>query len=184
MRRATVNLYTIEELEGTAYERALDCLREINLSDIWWAEGDWWKGPFEDLGLKIDGDSPYFDLDRGAWACPNVVYLWFDRNEDMGRAWGLPALSESELDELEADVKIEWQDGNYAKLVATCDNLDWQERMQAKCDELCWNLLRELREEYDYQSSEEALTDFADANDYLFLENGKIWWGDKGEEVN
>jgi len=164
-KEKTITVYQLSELEGTAKQRALNSLLESSYSY------EWWDSIYDDaktIGLKITS----FDLDRGRHAKGSFT----KPTEDV-----IEAIRENHGKECETyktaiswvksitDARAKTQEENAT--MADYDDLEEKEK------EFLYELLEDysimLQKESEYMSSEEYLTEMAEANEYEFDVNGK-----------
>ena len=177
METREYTVYKFDELSDEGKEKAIERYYDINV------DHDWWEHIFDDaerIGLKITS----FDLDRGRHAKGRLTQ-------------GIPAVITDILSEHGPDCDtykfaIEWKQRyrneaarwlwelrkNYPDERNELD--DYLDSRQY--DDLEHDFLRELLEEYscilqreyDYLTSEEAVTESFVANEYDFTEDGRI----------
>jgi len=172
MKTHTVNTYSFNELSAEAQENAINNLSDINVNFDWW---EWTYNDAKEIGIKIEG----FDIDR-----PNYCNIKFIDSA--------PEIANKIMKEHGEECKTykaaaEFLD-NYDKLVAKYSDGDGEkvaegneEDFDNEADELeesfkqnlAGDYLKMLKDEYEYQSSREAIIETIEANDYQFLETGK-----------
>lgn len=162
MKTKTYNVYKFNELSKEAQEKAIENLYDINV------DHDWWEFVYEDadnIGLEITG----FDLDRGAYCKGNFT-------ESPLKVIELIKKNHGEMCET---YKTALQ---YEKLIAECpkdeDGEPVENDLECIEDDFRNSLLEDyriiLQKEYEYLTSEKAIIETIEANDYDFTENGKI----------
>ena len=183
--------FTIDELSPSAKKRALDEFRHINVEDHDWWDFDCLTGFSTDEGKKykfktideyndlLEYDKMYFDIDRGS-------YLQFKnpRFRDLEQArkflgidrrlWKRAQYAyffETAGYSRDGDTVLNWNDDDgerewTAKEQAQLDRAS--ERFNDKRDDC----LRILRDEAEYQQSDEAVEEMLRINDYLFDAEG------------
>ncbi len=181
MQTKVINTYAVEELEGSAKERALAWLRELDY--------DWYDFIFEDakkcafiLGIEIS--DIYFNMADGAcfngrfsyakgWKKELKMYAPIDR-ELVRIAQELQAIQAPYFYNLSGAIDcndrykstkavFHWSDNNVSE-----DDLS-----QVFTDFASW-IYRNLEKEWDYLNSEECLIENAQANGYAFDEQGRV----------
>ena len=186
MQTKVIETYGIEELTGSARERALDWLREG-------LDYGWWDSDFEDakkcaaiLGIRID--NIYFSgfWSQGDGACFNGKYAYRkgwkkalkeyapmdNKLERIGQA--LQDLQRHYFYALECDISC---DDRYMR---TSADFGFYGKYETEKDfsQLFTNfaswIYNQLEKEWDYLSSEEQLIETAKANDYAFDSEGRI----------
>lgn len=168
MKTIEIKLYSFDELSDEAKQKAIEKLSDINV------DYDWGDCTYEDaanIGLKITS----FDLERGSYV--NGVFT-------------IPAVEVAakivqEHGETCETHKTALQFGiDYAKLkekYKITDEDDWEEICEIEAleeaflSDLCEHYLKILRDEYEYVTSAEAIIETIKANEYDFLESGKLY---------
>ena len=162
-------VYRFEELSDTAQEKAMEKLYDINV------DYSWWDCVYEDaknIGIEIKE----FDLGQGSYCKGEFIESELDVAENILKEHGKGC--ETHKDAYE-----------FIELIAYAENTYYEhEEMDDfeptyECPELLsdfQNTIFEdyrmiLREEYDYLTSEEAIRDTIEANDYEFTEDGRIY---------
>ena len=181
MREITVKVYSFAELSDDVRERALDAFRDINV------EYDWWDGAYytiraagELLGLEI-GDI-HFDTDsycifdaeyqyvRGA---VKAVKAEFPQNTDLHKiASELQALQKRHFYSLSCAV-TEGRDANRYSCFRFGEDYDCEDLGDIIDDFAHWARIL-LRDEYEYLTSDDAVKEMIEANEYEFDEGGKL----------
>ena len=164
MRTIEINVYKFEELDKQTKEKVINNYRYINVEDTFWY--DFIQDEFNRLGLEIRS----CDLDRGSFA-----EIHIEDFEDT---------SNNIIDEFGDNVPIQQTAKNYIdeynKIQANFKEDEDIERELEILDEkyqreYSVDILSYLREEYDYQISDEAIIETIEANDYNFTWNGEIF---------
>lgn len=157
MRTIRIKLYKFNELTEAAQQKAIEKLYDINV------DSDWYEFTYEDaesIGLKLK----YFDLERrtisGSFitsAGEVVEDILANHGEKCGTyktALKYKNCFQSTSDEIDEDI---------------LDNME---------DEFLSELLQDyislLREEFDFLTSEKAIIDTIEANEYEFTKDGKL----------
>ena len=174
MKTVTVNLYKFSELSEDLQQKAIENLYDLNV------DRDWWDSTYEDaaqVNLKIKG----FDIDRGSYVKAEFI-------ESAYNTANLIILNHGEMCETYKTAKTFIEDWNnlVAKYsdgvktnVVTEDN---EHDFDNEADDLESDFLELISEdyrimltnEYDYLTSEEAIKESIEANDYYFTEDGKL----------
>ncbi len=147
MKTIEIKAYEFSELNKKAKDKILCDFIDINTNYDWW---DIVYDEFDYLGLKVNSFDIYrqtidieFKNDIKDF-CNNVINNWHD----------------TDLVNICDDYLVNENNPNK-------ENENYYKRLIA--DEV----LTTLTNEYDYQSSSEAIIETIEANDYLFTENGK-----------
>lgn len=165
MRTQRVKIYKFDELSAAAKEKAIEQFSDTN------TDYDWWNLSLypdaERIGLKITG----FDIDRGditgqlqEWAHIVAEKIKTEHGENCDTY----KLAVNYLDEL---AKLQ------AKHKEDTDEYETELEHNAQAFEktLLKAYLKMLRDEYDYLTSNEAIIESIQSNEYEFTANGQ-WW--------
>lgn len=182
MKTIKTKAYEIEELSEEARAKALDSMRSINV-EYW----DWWhflEDQFTEelakIGLATNG-KPYFDLDRA-----DYIYfedLSIESEAKLLKAAGVDLRSKEAKSIIENGLEADLQHyggGSARNYVVISYHADGDEKklsdVQANITELLNSTLgefkRQLRDEYEWATSDEAVLDTVRSNEYLFTEDG------------
>lgn len=171
IKTTETKVYTWEELTDEQKEKALSKLYDLN------TDYDWWYGVYDDaenVGIKITS----FDLDRNRHAEGDFTQSGIDVARAIITEHGekcetyktaqefLKRYEEIEIPEAVLD--DEYDDKLY----------EYNLKKEDIDDEFLKSILEDysimLQEEYEYLSSEEAIIETIEANEYEFDENGNI----------
>jgi hypothetical protein len=166
MRIKETKVYKFDELTDKAKEKALEELYDINV------DYDWWTFTYEDasnIGLKLTS----FDLDRNRHANGEFILspaeVAANIIRDHGEQCETYKTAQAFLDEINS---LEMPDDD------TDEFSEWENKMLELEDEFLQSLLEDysiiLQNEYEYQTSEEAIIETIKANEYEFTEDGKL----------
>jgi hypothetical protein len=166
----TRNLYKFEELSEEAKERAIENLWDINV------DHDWWDSVYmdaENIGLKIDE----FDIDRGSYARGKFTLsaeeVAANIMRDHGESCETYKTAENFLKEHDP-VFASYMDENSPDY----ESRESEEKLLDIESEFLKSLLEDYRimlsEEYDYLTSDEAIKETIEANEYEFTKDGKL----------
>jgi len=154
MKTIKLKAYEFSELNKKAKDKILCDFIDINTNYDWW---DFVYDEFNCLGLKVNSFDIYrqtidieFKNDIKEF-CNNVINNWHD-NDLVNISDDYLANENNPNKELDSKSTI--NESYYKRLIA---------------DEV----LTTLANEYYYQTSNEAIIETIEANDYLFTENGK-----------
>ena len=186
-------VYKFKELSETGKEKALDNLRDINVAWDYWYDYEGKTGFSQDeidalhkAGLPkdhviptelIDHDNIDFDLGRGSYI--QLINPSFSDDEVARcfcgvskRIWSLLEHHFYVSNRRDGDTKIEFTYCGRRALKKVNEAIEQaEERINDKIQEV----LSDLRKNYDYQTSDEAIIETIEANDYDFTEDGKIF---------
>jgi len=166
MKTIKVNLYEFSELSKEAKAKAIQLLSDINI------DHDWWECTYEDakdIGLKIEG----FDIGRGQScegeftlsACEVAQNIFNNRGESC-KSYKIA----SDFMEVWEPVFNEYMQKEGYDLENRLMNMEEYFKESLLCD-----YLKSLRDEYDYRTTEEAVIETIEANDYDFTVEGKLY---------
>lgn len=187
------NVYKFDELSEKAQDKAVENLYDINVGDDFWYDYDGKTGfSQEEIDLLhknglakdhkipdelIDHDEIYFDIDRGSYI--QLVNPSFSDSEVARcfcgiskRIWSLLEHRFYVTDRRNGDTKIEF---------SYCGNKEFKavnaaiEQAEERINEKIQEVLSDLRKNYDYLTSREAIIETIKANDYDFTEDGKLF---------
>ena len=164
MKTIEIKVYKFEELDKQTREKVIDNYRFINVEDTFWY--DFIKDDFNRLGLEIQE----FDIGRR-----NYAKIYIDNFEDT---------SKNIIEEFGDSVLIKQTAKNYIneyeKIQANFKEDEDIEREVELLDEqyekeYSEDILSYLRSNYDWETSDEAIYQTIEANDYDFTTEGKIY---------
>ena len=187
MRKFTTEhtVYTFEELSEEAQQKAIENNYEINV-DYYWYYDEILEEIASDYGVNLIWSDLCFDLDRGS-------YLYMD-NHDHGRSGQTSDIEDAQKFLKRAGIDLRTRDarellsnglslatkhyggGDGANYVDTdyCDiSAKTDDLLQATINELCDKLLEQLRADYEWRTSEEAIRETLIENEYEFYEDGR-----------
>ena len=158
-----IKLFSLDELDQRARDRAIDSLRGAQV------DHDWWDCTYDDakrVGLKITS----FDLDRsrhaegefidGALNCANAILKEHGegcetRSDALTFLTAFDALPDQDSDD--------YRDDDFDEIEG--------EFLKALCES--YSLI--LQREYEYLTSDEAIEEMIAANEYEFTEEGDLY---------
>lgn len=179
--------YKYDELSDEAKEKAIQHNYDINIEHDWWMYDDmFYYAGKEDYGIEINMSRICFDLDRGS-------YLYFDTH-DHGSKYDKRAIAIIDskkflkrsgfdlrkvkhlIDNVSIDTKH--YGGGDGKNIIECYDCtqEEEEQMQSCLDKFIYELLNNLRNDYDSLTSREAIEETIRMNDYDFLADGSIFY--------
>jgi hypothetical protein len=177
MRIKEINVYKFDELSNSAKAKAIENLYDINV------DYEWWDSVYYDaaqIGLKINS----FDIDRAAYVKGEFTETATEVAELITRNHGQPCETYKTAKLFLNEVKplIELRD-NFADNDETTEeeyqNFDNNTERIEELEEdflksICEDYRIILTKEYAYLTSEEAIIETIEANDYEFDENGNL----------
>ena len=164
MKTIEIKVYKFKELDKQTKEKVIENYRYINVEDTFWY--DWIKEDFIRLGLEIQG----FDIGSG-----NAVKIYIDNLEEtsksilheFGDSVAIKQTAKNYLDEYE---KIQANFKEDEDIEREVELLDEQYEKEYSED-----ILSYLRSNYDWETSDEAIINTIEANEYDFTIDGKIY---------
>jgi len=169
MKQVTINLYEFSELSEKAKKRAIEELSDLNI------DHDWHQFTCEDaetIGLKITGFDIYRKNITGEFilsACEVAQNIFNNHGETC------------ETYKTAQNFMDEWQPiyNNYMdEKHENYESRESEEEMQKLEDDFLSSLLEDyfvmLESDYEYRTSEEAIIESIESNEYTFEENGTM----------
>lgn len=148
MRTLEIKVYKFNELPEAAKQKALDKLYDINV------DHDWWEFTYDDakeVDIKINTfDIEFFD---------SAIIVAEKIIEKHGEKCDTYKIAKSFYDQ--------WH-----KLGEDDDHDEIENEFQSDIGQ---DYLSMLRKEYEYRTSEKAIIETIEANDYEFTEDGEIY---------
>ncbi len=154
METRTYKVYKFDELTDEGKEKAIQNLSDINVDRDWWELID---DDAKTIGLTIDG----FGLDRDKHV---------DGSLCMSVQDSIKAIYENHGKNCETYVLAEEYEENIKNCIAD-DVPDMEDEYERALKEEYASI---LQKEYEYLTSDEAIIETIQANDYDFTEDGKI----------
>jgi len=183
MRIQETKLYTFDELSDDAKQKAVEKLYDINV------DYEWWDSTYEDaemIGLKISE----FDLDRASyvkgdfmWDCLAVAKEIIKEHGDNCETY---TTAKQYLTDYNSLIAAQCQEEADFLCMPLRDEIDFEEMHrwieEIETDDIDDKFLKSLCEdyriilqhEYDYLTSEEAIIETIEANEYYFDINGNL----------
>jgi len=196
MRTEQISVYKFNELSDEAKETAIERFKELDY--------EWWDAAYEDFKtigtlMGIDIDNIYFShmYCQGSGACFEGTYSYkkgsvkalkeyAPQDETLhGIVEGLYSVQRKAFYSLEAKVKQRghYNHANCTDIDVTDNRLDYYEAASQDNEEAISEFLRDfmnwmmkrLYAEYEYLTSEEAIIETINCNDYEFDEDGNLY---------
>jgi hypothetical protein len=170
MREITTKVYTFDELNDKAKEKARDWYREGAGFEAWW---EFVYSDAENVGLKITG----FDIDRGSYVKAHFLGSAEETahaiEKEHGEGCDTYATAEAYLKERDGYLENVEKDenGNFMNEYTVDKDLDVMDEEFLKT--LQEDYLVHLRKEYEWLMSDEQVDESITANEYEFTEDGK-----------
>jgi hypothetical protein len=159
METITLNLYKFSELSEDAKKKAIEKHLYINV------DCEWWDFIYYDakkvIGVEISG----FDIYR-----KSIDIKFIEDAEDVAHNIIQEYGQDTDMYKLAADFIVD-----YSNLIMTDDPSpsDIEDREEEFLNGLGEEYLSMLEKDYDWLTSDEAIADTLELNEYTFLENGK-----------
>lgn len=173
IKRTTV--YKFSELAEKVKEKVIAKHYDININHEWW---DCVYDDAEQIGLKITS----FDIGRSNYCEGKFIESAEVTAEAIIKNHGEQCetfITATEYLKNRSHLVLKFSDGVIINAVANGNEYEYDQ----ECDDLdteflksiCKNYLTMLSNEYDYITSEEAIKETIEANDYDFTEDGVIY---------
>ena len=181
MREMTTMVYSFNELSDDAKKRALNAFRDINV------EYDWWDGAYDTI--RAAGELLGLDIDRIHFDA--YLYCIFDANYEYVRGAAKAIQAEFPRATDLHDVARKLQDlqkrhfyslscavtkgrsMNYYRCFRFGEDYECKDLGDIIDDFAHWARVL-LRDEYEYLTSDDAVKETIEANEYEFTEGGKL----------
>lgn len=174
MKTVTINIYQFSELSDEAKEKAINNLSDSNV------DSDWWDSICEDaaqVNIKIKS----FDIDRGSYL--NAKFI-----ESAYNTANLIILNHGESCETYKTAKTfindynelvcKYSDGIKTDIVAEGNEYNFDNEAEDLENDFLQSISEDYRiilsNEYDYLTSETAIIETIEANEYYFYSDGKL----------
>lgn len=164
MKTIEIKVYKFEELDKPTKEKVIENYRYINVEDTFWY--DWIKDDFKRLGLEIQE----FDLGRR-----NYIKIYIDNFKDtsesilqeFGDSVGVKQTAKNYLDEHEK-IQVNFKEDEDVEREVELLDIEYEK-------EYSEDILSYLRLNYEWETSDEAVINTIEANEYDFTTKGKIY---------
>jgi len=170
-RTIRTKVYKFKELNETAKQKAIEKLIDINV------EYNWWQFVYEDaeqIGLKITG----FDIDRGNYcngdftlSANEVAQNIINNHGEQCKTYKTAVEFMEEWQPVFADYMDETNE-NYESKESEDKLMELEEDFKKS---LCEDYRIILSNEYEYLTSEEAIIETIEINEYEFTADGKLF---------
>jgi len=174
MKEIKIKIYKFSELSDEAKENALNRLYDINVVH------EWWEFTYEDAkeaGIKITS----FDIDRASYVKADIDDVHETANliiKNHGEHCETHKTTKEFLADYDKLVE-KYSDGVNKNRVAEDNEYEFDGEADDLEDEfrksICEDYRIILQKEYDYLTSEEAVIESIEANEYDFTDDGKIY---------
>ena len=167
MKTKTINLYQFSELSEDAKQKAISNLCDINI------DYEWWNCTYDDasnIGLKITG----FDIDRGSYVngefIDSALSCAHKIESEHGETCETWKTAKQFINDFNT-INLKYENDEINEDEAETDEEDLNEEFLKS---LCEDYRIILRNEYGYLTSEEAIIETIESNEYDFTEDGKL----------
>lgn len=175
MKTVTTTIYKFKELTETAQQNAIEKNADINFSH------GWWEPTYEDaenVEILIEG----FDIDRGDYCQIEIKSSCYDTANLMVKDHGVKCethITAYNFIQNWNNLVRKYSDGINTMKVTEENEYDFDNEADDLEEEfkkaIARNYLKILQKEYEYLTSEEAIIETIQANDYDFTESGDIY---------
>lgn len=181
--RKEYTLAELKELDGDGYDRALEHLSRIS------HEYDWWDATLDSeteyiadkYGITYNPKNVTFDLDRGSFFCFGKTHDVDDRK--ILRLAGVDLRTKAARDIIDTGLVLGTRHYGGSRMSGWIGFYAYEDIPSYIPDDVADairqvltdaenEMLKTLRDEDEYLSSEEYLLELAEINDYWFYENG------------
>ena len=174
MKTIEVQLYKFDELSEDIQEKVLEKMWNVNV------DYEWWEFIYEDAA-NVNMEIKAFDIGRGSYVQANIPDALETANlilKEHGENCETTKTANNFLIERD-NLVAQYSDGinqevvaeeNEAEFDAECDDLE-EDFKQSLCED--YRII--LSNEYDYLTSEEAIKETIEANDYDFTADGELY---------
>lgn len=172
MKKITITLYSFDELDEKAKRKALDSLIETNV------DYEWWESMYEDsarVGIKITS----FDLDKECCgefigSAPESAELILKEHGE-----GTETYKTAQMFLTDRDSLVEkYSDGIKKDCVADGNEDAYDTEADEHEEDFLRAILEDylvlLKQEYEYLTSDEAVIETINSNDWTFEEDGTM----------
>ena len=175
MRTIEIKAFLFEELDEKTKQKVIQNNAEINVNYDWW---ECTYDTLEEVGVKIEG----FDLYRGESEiqfCLDYAEVASKIIDTFGESTPISITCKNFMKERDALVK-KYGEGNeiagYSVKEELYDEFEEEEEgiIPDFAGELNADILEWLRQEFEWLTSEEAIIETIEANEYEFTEEGKL----------
>lgn len=185
MQTKEYTVFSFDELNEEAKQKAIDSLRDINI-DYYWAEVTIWnaKDKLEALGYKdieVFYSGFYSQGDGACFEAKVDISTWLKAHK-MGNKFRVLYNNAQDLCSIEIKHSGHYYHENSMVVDGTLyDHSNEQlgrqfdsvvEMIEKEIVELAKEIYKELENEYECRMTDEAVIDTINANEYEFLENG------------
>lgn len=174
MRIKETKVYQFSELNEDAKQKALEHMTDIHV------DFDWYEHIYSDaetIGCEING----FDIDRGNYCDLELKWTGFEVADAIVKNHGEQCETYKTASQFLADydsLVMKHSDGKNTKVVAEDNECDFDNDLDDLEVEFKKSLSEDYRiilsNEYDYLTSEKAIIETIEANEYEFDEHGNL----------
>ena len=169
MKVKEVKTWKFEELTEEQQEKAIENYYDFNVDDSsFWCEE--WTEDNLDIGLKVTS----FDIGRGAYCKIDCQKDFQEIAENIQKTFGKEAdITQTATNFLKSRkeiVVLMLAKGNWNKHLQGMEEVEEEFERELEID-----ILQQLKDSYEYNTSKEAISESLIANDYDFTSDSKIF---------
>ena len=165
MKTIEIKVYKFKELDKQTRKKVIENYRTINVEDIDWY--DYISYDFNRLGLEIQA----FDLGRRNHIDVSILNTLEETSklilQEFGDSVGVKQTAKNYLDEYEKILSNFKEDEDIEREVEILDEIYLKEYQE--------EIISYINNSYAWETSDEAVIDTIEANDYDFTTEGKIY---------
>tara|TARA_R100001530_G_scaffold42474_1_gene32372 strand:+ start:202 stop:702 length:501 start_codon:yes stop_codon:yes gene_type:complete len=166
MKVKEVKTWKFEELTEEQQEKAIENYYDFNVDDSFWCEE--WTEDNLDIGLKVTS----FDIGRGAYCKIDCQKDFQEIAENIQKTFGKEAdITQTATNFLKSRKEIiEHTEDNEPEYLEDIEEVEEEFERELEID-----ILQQLKDSYEYNTSKEAISESLIANDYDFTSDSKIF---------
>jgi hypothetical protein len=182
----TYKVYNFEELKPEIQEKVIQELYDINIFFDWYKDDDIYFEIAKDYGLEINMDEINFSIDRENYAAFETYNHSQKENYYPGirindfKTFVKKAGLRMNKRLRECYIKVEHKHyaggiiDNYLDIEGDLKEEE-EQRLEQSLDNFLDEVLTQLKNDYNYLTSREAIIETIECNNYTFLANGKMF---------
>lgn len=166
MKVKEVKTWKFSELTEEQQEKAIENYYDFNVDDSFWCEE--WTEDNLDIGLKVTS----FDIGRGAYCKIDCQKDFQEIAENIQKSFGKEAdITQTATNFLKSRKEIiENTEDNEPEYLEDMEEVEEEFERELEID-----ILQQLKDSYEYNTSKEAISESLIANDYDFTADSKIF---------
>lgn len=175
MRETTIKLYHLTELPDDIQTKIISNMYDINVDYEWWNYlYDDFKEALKEIGVYCE--KFYFDLDRDSYIAmekPSIkdtrLFLKYCK-VNLRTQYAREILNKYGI-----QIQTKHHSGNYITHYVTKNGYDEQPELTECLNDTLQEFLSQLQQTYNYLTSEEAIRETIEANEYEFTQEGELF---------